>query len=228
MTGEHVPAGVVRAAVCARAAILAQALGALLEDQGVHVVAAVRDVTGLRNVVLRHAPEVLVLVTADGLIGDRDAFAVADDIQRDTGAAVLLLGYHPPPYSTIDRRPTGPTRIAHLDMERLEAHQLGRAVRQVVAGEVLADLSWVPSPARGEWADGVLSTQEYRVWTLLADGLSNLGIAVALGITEGTVEKHCSSVLAKLNLDLDPHVSRRVLAALRFRSGRTGRASFPG
>jgi len=46
----------------------------------------------------------------------------------------------------------------------------------------------------------VLSAREAEVLALMAEGRSNAGIARQLWITEGTVEKHVRSVLAKLSL----------------------------
>ena len=44
-----------------------------------------------------------------------------------------------------------------------------------------------------------LSKQEYKVLTLMADGLSNVQIAEALFIAESTVKTHVSKILSKLN-----------------------------
>ncbi len=44
-----------------------------------------------------------------------------------------------------------------------------------------------------------LSKQEFKVLTLMADGLSNHQIAAHLFISENTVKSHVSKVLAKLN-----------------------------
>jgi DNA-binding NarL/FixJ family response regulator len=45
-----------------------------------------------------------------------------------------------------------------------------------------------------------LSTREREVLALMAEGRSNAGIAGQLWVTEGTVEKHVRSILAKLCL----------------------------
>jgi DNA-binding NarL/FixJ family response regulator len=46
----------------------------------------------------------------------------------------------------------------------------------------------------------ILSTQEIRVLTMLADGKKNRDIAAGLSISEGTVKNYVSSILDKLNL----------------------------
>lgn len=44
-----------------------------------------------------------------------------------------------------------------------------------------------------------LSKQEYKILTLMAEGLSNMEIAEGLFISENTVKSHVSKILIKLN-----------------------------
>jgi DNA-binding NarL/FixJ family response regulator len=66
-----------------------------------------------------------------------------------------------------------------------------------------------------------LTEREHEVLAEMAQGKSNAAIANALGISESAVEKHISTLLAKLGLDPDDAtVNRRVAAVLAFfRSG---------
>lgn len=61
-----------------------------------------------------------------------------------------------------------------------------------------------------------LSKREREILSLMAQGKSNAGIAKALYITEGSVEKHISSILLKLGLPVEEENHRRVLAALKY------------
>ena len=61
-----------------------------------------------------------------------------------------------------------------------------------------------------------LSKREREILALMAQGKSNAGIAKELYITEGSVEKHISSILSKLNLPLEEDNHRRVLAVLKY------------
>jgi serine/threonine-protein kinase PknK len=61
-----------------------------------------------------------------------------------------------------------------------------------------------------------LTERERDVLALMAEGRSNAGISKRLWVTEGTVEKHVRSILAKLNLPEAEEDHRRVLAVVTF------------
>jgi DNA-binding NarL/FixJ family response regulator len=65
-----------------------------------------------------------------------------------------------------------------------------------------------------------LSPREREVLALMAEGRSNAGIARQLWVTEGTVEKHVRSILAKLPLPETGDDHRRVLAVVTFLEAR--------
>jgi len=61
-----------------------------------------------------------------------------------------------------------------------------------------------------------LTARERDVLALIAEGRSNAGIATALVLTLGTVEKHVASIFAKLDLSASETDNRQVLAVLRY------------
>jgi len=65
-----------------------------------------------------------------------------------------------------------------------------------------------------------LSARELEVLALMAEGRSNAGISRQLWITEGTVEKHIHSILAKLHLPATEDDQRRVLAVVTYLKAR--------
>ena len=103
-----------------------------------------------------------------------------------------------------------------------EAEEIATAIRKAVRGEpviaaavaarVAGDLSRRPS----EQVEGLgqLTNRELEVMRLIADGFSNAVIAKRLGISEGTVKTHVSSLLGKLQLS-----DRTQAAALAWRLG---------
>jgi DNA-binding CsgD family transcriptional regulator len=92
---------------------------------------------------------------------------------------------------------------------RLISWQERRKVDQKSLRDAMAD-----EIARPELAD--LSKREREILALMAEGKSNSGIAKTLYITEGSVEKHISSILNKLGLTQEAENHRRVLAVLTY------------
>lgn len=92
-----------------------------------------------------------------------------------------------------------------------------RALSRVASGGTTLDPEVVSSLMHGQRAGlAALTPRERQVLSLMAEGRSNAGIAAALVLTEGSVEKHIASVFAKLALDAVPADNRRVLAVLRY------------
>ena len=90
------------------------------------------------------------------------------------------------------------------------AAELVRATRRVHAGEAALHptvarkvLNQLAHPARQTSAPAAeaLSEREIEVLRLVAHGQGNLEIAAALGISEGTLRKHVSNMLTKLQLE---------------------------
>jgi DNA-binding NarL/FixJ family response regulator len=61
-----------------------------------------------------------------------------------------------------------------------------------------------------------LTRRERDVLALMAEGRSNAGVASALVLTLGTVEKHVAGIFGKLGLPASETDNRRVLAVLRY------------
>lgn len=59
-----------------------------------------------------------------------------------------------------------------------------------------------------------LTPREREVLSLIAEGLTNRGIAKRLVVTEGAVEKHVQLIFTKLDLHTDADEHRRVAAVL--------------
>ena len=69
----------------------------------------------------------------------------------------------------------------------------------------------------------VLTPREREVLELMAEGRSNKGIAEVLVVTPHAIEKHVTSIFAKLGVAAGAEDHRRVLAVLRFIRGESAR-----
>jgi DNA-binding NarL/FixJ family response regulator len=61
-----------------------------------------------------------------------------------------------------------------------------------------------------------MTPREREVLALIAEGLSNAGIARELVVTVAAVERHVTSIFNKLGLNQSPDQHRRVLAVLTY------------
>ena len=98
--------------------------------------------------------------------------------------------------------------------------------REVAAGgtvldrEVVSRLVRASEPAGGRADLAELTPRELDVLQLMAEGRTNAGIAAAMVVSLGAVEKHVTSIFSKLDLPAGGEDHRRVLAVLTYlRSG---------
>lgn len=93
-------------------------------------------------------------------------------------------------------------------------------IRAAAAGHTVLDpalLARVRPRAGSDVAQ--LTQRQYEVLRLVAEGLSNSGVAERLGITEKSVQNHLHAVYSTLGIDSDPARNPRVSAALRLLEG---------
>jgi len=98
-------------------------------------------------------------------------------------------------------------------------HEFTEAVTRVAAGGSALDPA-VVSQLVGRRRPGdpldELTAREREVLQLMAEGLSNQGIADRLVVTERAVEKHVTNIFGKLDLPATDDDHRRVLAVLAY------------
>jgi DNA-binding NarL/FixJ family response regulator len=102
-------------------------------------------------------------------------------------------------------------QLGDADGATLEREAAGRAFAELGAA---IDLEQLAAGRGGPRDSGPLSTRETQVLTLVAAGMSNKTIALELVISEKTVARHVSNILAKLGL-----ASRTEATAYAFRHG---------
>jgi serine/threonine-protein kinase len=196
-----------------------EGIARLLRDAGIEVVAEAEDGTALLERARSLEPDAVVLDIRmppshrdEGLVAARQLGEDLPDV------AVLLLSHHVEPGYALRLLEGGATRTGYLLKQRVfHPAVLVDALRRICDGEVVLDPTIVTRLMnRKRRVDPLaqLSAREREVLALMAEGLSNMGISVRLGIAERTVEAHVSQVFGKLGLEEAPDQHRRVLAVL--------------
>jgi DNA-binding NarL/FixJ family response regulator len=200
--------------------LLREGVASLLERSGFEVVGQAGNGDELLELVRARRPD-LVLVdirmppthSTEGL----DAARVIRAEVPETG--IVVLSAHVEVDHAMELLASGErtgyllkSRITDVDefIETLERIAKGGSVVDPALVQELVDARRTDDPL------AELTARERDVLALMAEGRSNAGIARALWVTEGTVEKHVHSVLGKLPLPATEDDHRRVLAVITF------------
>ena len=204
--------------------LLREGLASLLERSGFEVVGRCGDGSELIALVRQHDPELVVVdirmpptQTTEGLDAARQ---IREEFEQ-TG--ILVLSAHVEVEHAIDLLASG-NGIGYLLKSRVtDVDEFIETLERISKGGSVVDPSLVRELVGARRRDdplSVLTTREREVLGLMAEGRSNAGIAHQLWITEGTVEKHVRSILAKLDLHETEDDHRRVLAVVTFLDAR--------
>jgi DNA-binding NarL/FixJ family response regulator len=143
----------------------------------------------------------------------------AREIRKEFPATgLLVLSAHAEVEQAMELLATG-QRIGYLLKSRVtDVEELIETLERIVKGGSVMDPALVQELVSARRNDplAALSPREHEVLALMAEGRSNAGIARRLWVTEGTVEKHVRSILAKLSLPETDDDHRRVLAVVTF------------
>ncbi len=213
-----------RVVVADDSVLLRDGLVRLLTDSGFDVVAAVGDADGLLDAVTEHSPDLcLVDVRMPPTHTDEGLRAAIEIRRRQPDVAVLVLSQY------VEERYAGElltgdvAGIGYLLKDRvIDVDDFLVSLRRVANGGSAIDAEVVSQIlGRSQRSSDLdrLTPREREVLTLMAEGLSNGGIADRLVISHGAVEKHISNVFMKLGLDAEESGNRRVLAVLTYLRG---------
>jgi DNA-binding NarL/FixJ family response regulator len=213
----------VRVVIVEDQALLREGIAALLQENDIEVVATTEDGPGLLRIVEGHKPDLAICdVRLPPTFTDEGIRAALEVRRRHRGLGVLILSQYVEPAYTAELLREGEGGIGYLLKERVsEVRTFLEAVRQVAGGGTALDrevVSTLMSERRGAAVDGIglLSARELETLELIAQGRSNSAIARELVVTPSAVEKHISSIFAKLGLPTTDDDHRRVLAVLAY------------
>jgi DNA-binding NarL/FixJ family response regulator len=210
-----------RVTVAEDSVLLREGLCRLLGEAGFDVVAAVGNGEDLLRAVGADQPDVVVAdVRMPPTHTDEGLRAALVIRSRWPSVAVLVLSqYVEERYAT--ELLAGDTRgVGYLLKDRVaDVESFVEALHRVRGGGTALDpevVSQLFARARRVGPLARLTPREREVLALMAEGRSNAGIAEALVVGEGAVEKHISGIFGKFALPAAPTDHRRVLAVLRY------------
>jgi DNA-binding NarL/FixJ family response regulator len=199
--------------------LLRAGIARLLERAGMEVVAEAGDADEALRAVVEHRPDVAICDVQMPPDGTDDGLRLAIAIRRDhPGTAVVVLTQFVEERYPLELIGDDAEGVGYLLKQRVaDAASFAGSVRRVAAGGAALDPeggALMVGRRRRDNAVDTLSGREREVLTLMAQGLSNHGIAQELGVTSAAIEKHVTSMFNKLGLGPEPLQHRRVMAVL--------------
>lgn len=193
----------------------------VLETGGFEVAGTAADARDLVHKARAYRPDVVVTDiqmppdhTDDGL---RAALKIR---AAQPGVGVLVLSQFLEDHYAFDLVAEGAQGVGYLLKEKVgDLRTFTDAVRRVAEGGSALDPDVVTRLVGRRNRSGPLDSltkRESEVLALIAEGLSNAGVAQQLVITISAVERHVSSIFDKLGLHQSPEQHRRVLAVLNY------------
>jgi DNA-binding NarL/FixJ family response regulator len=210
----------VRVVIGEDTALFRQGLARLLGDAGIEVVGEAVDPETLLTLVAEHDPDVAIVDIRMPPTNSTEGLEAAREIRVESpDVGILVLSAHAEVDHAMELL-AGGERIGYLLKSRItDVDELVENIERIAAGGSVVDPALVQELVAARRTDNpldVLTPREREVLELMAEGRSNAGIGRALWVTEGTVEKHVHSILAKLALPETGDDHRRVLAVLTF------------
>jgi DNA-binding NarL/FixJ family response regulator len=210
-----------RVVIAEDSALIREGLARLIEEGGGKVLAKVADAPSYVEAVQKHRPDVSVVdVRMPPSQRDEGLRAAIEARRLVPGTPVLVLSQYVERQYATELLADGAGGVGYLLKDRVaDIAEFMDALQRVAGGGTALDPDVVSQLMVFRKRDDRLASltpREREVLAAMAEGRTNLGIANALGITEGAAEKHISSIFSKLDLAESEMAHRRVLAVLTY------------
>jgi DNA-binding NarL/FixJ family response regulator len=193
----------------------------VLESNGYEVVAVAGDAPDLIRKTRAHKPDLVVTDIQMPPDSTDDGIRAAKQIRTELpDVGVLVLSQYLEARYALDLVGERAAGVGYMLKDRVgDLAVFLDAVRRVAAGGSALDPEVVQRMVGRQRHDSPLddlTPRESQVVALMAEGRSNQGIADELIVTVPAVERHVTSIFAKLGLRTAPEDHRRVLAVLQY------------
>lgn len=183
--------------------LLREGLASLLDRSGFDVVGQAGDPSALLALVRSEQPDLVVVDIRMPPTFTNEGLEAALTIRRESPSiGILVLSAHVEVHVAMELI-ANERAIGYLLKSRVtDVADLIEMLHRIVKGASVVDpalVSELVSAQRRNDPLAILSAREMDVLKLMAEGLSNVGIARRLWVTEGTVEKHIQRILIKLD-----------------------------
>lgn len=204
--------------------LLREGLASLLERTGFEVVGRAGDGVELIKLVRELKPDLALVDVRMPPTHSTEGLEAARVIRRECPeTGIVVLSAHVEVEHAVELLASGRRTGYVLKGRVTNVDEFVETLDRIARGESVVDPALVQeliALQRRHDPLAELSTREREVLTLMAEGRSNAGIARRLFVTEGTVEKHVHSILAKLPIQATDDDHRRVLAVVTFLGSR--------
>jgi DNA-binding NarL/FixJ family response regulator len=200
--------------------LLREGIASLLQDAGFDVIGQARDAAEVLALIREQHPDLAIMdirmppgYRTEGLDAARQIRGEFPDV------SILVLSAHAEVEQAMELLAAGQGLGYLLKSRVVDVADFVETVGRIAAGGSVVDPALVQELVSARHRDDTvqqLTSRERDVLALMAEGRSNAGIAHQLWITEGTVEKHVRSILARLRLPETGDHHRRVLAVLAY------------
>src|SRR3954467_8652001 len=216
---EQAPAPI-RVALADDSVLLREGIARLLSDKGFEIVGQSGTAEDLLLKVRSYSPDVAIVdIRMPPTHTDEGLRAAKEIRERYPETGVLVLSQYGETDYAAELLSDNAEGIGYLLKDRVaDIGDFTAAVRRVAAGGSALDpsiVSLLVGRRRGSALDEV-TPRELEVLELMAEGRSNKAIAERMVVTERAVEKHVTSIFAKLRLPTSSEDHRRVLAVLTY------------
>ncbi len=211
----------VRVVIADDSVLLREGIARLLVESGFEVVGQAGDAADLVRKVGAHKPDIAVVDVRMPPTHTDEGLRAAHRIRAEyPETAVLVLSQYVEEAYALELLSESTERTGYLLKDRVaDVRTFTDAVRRVAKGGSALDpevVALMLGRRRREDPLATLTPREREVLGLMAEGRSNSAMAEALVVSERAVEKHVTSILAKLGLPPAAEDHRRVLAVLTF------------